>query len=48
MASKPILTKEMNGVNGYFSIVIPALQKGMYIIQLTGRDFQKNKKIVIQ
>ena len=48
VAGKPVLTKEMNGVNGYFSIVIPALQKGMYIIQLTGRDFQKNKKIVIQ
>jgi glucose/arabinose dehydrogenase len=48
VAGKPVLTKETNGANGYFSIVLPALQKGMYIIQLTGRDFQKNQKIIIQ
>jgi hypothetical protein len=48
VAGKPILTKEMNGTIGYFFIVLPALQKGMYIIQLTGRDFQKSQKIIIQ
>lgn len=48
VAGKPVLTKEMNGASGYFSIVLPALQKGMYIIRLTGRNFQKNQKIIIQ
>ena len=48
VAGKPVLTKEMNGANGYLSIVLPDLPKGMYIIRLIGRDFQKNQKIIIR
>jgi glucose/arabinose dehydrogenase len=43
-----VLSKEMNGATGYFSIDIPVLQKGVYIIRVAGRDFQKTEKLMIQ
>jgi glucose/arabinose dehydrogenase len=43
-----LLSKEMNGTSGYFTITLPALQKGIYIIRVAGKDFQKTEKIVIQ
>lgn len=48
VAGIPVLSKEMNGAKGYFSVALPALQKGMYILRLTGRDFQKNQKVIIR
>lgn len=43
-----LLSKEMNGASGYFNVTLPALQKGIYIIRVSGKDFQKTEKIVIQ
>ena len=43
-----ILSRQMNGITGYFTIEVPSLQKGVYIIRVSGKDFQKTEKIVIQ
>ena len=43
-----LLSKEMNGARGYFTIPIPALQKGIYIIRVSGKDFQQTEKIIVQ
>ena len=43
-----LFTKDLNGVSGYFNITLPALQKGMYIIQLSGKSFQHTEKVMIQ
>lgn len=43
-----VYSKLMNGVSGYFTIPLPALQKGMYLVRLTGKAFQQTEKIVIQ
>lgn len=43
-----VFTREMNGTSGYFNLTLPTLQKGMYIISLSGRDFRKTGKIFIQ
>lgn len=43
-----LLSKEMNGASGYFNVPLPVLQKGIYIIRVSGKDFQKTEKIVIQ
>jgi glucose/arabinose dehydrogenase len=43
-----VLSREMNGTTGYFAIDVPTLQKGVYIIRITGKDFQKTEKIIIQ
>jgi hypothetical protein len=43
-----LFSKEMNGATGYFKIPIPALQKGLYIIRVSGKDFQQTEKVVVQ
>lgn len=43
-----VLSREMNGTTGYFAIDVPTLQKGVYIIRIVGKDFQKTEKIIIQ
>jgi glucose/arabinose dehydrogenase len=43
-----VLSKEMNGASGYFNVSLPILQKGIYIIRVSGKDFQKTEKILIQ
>jgi len=48
LAGNRIFTRKMNGVNGYFSITLPSLQKGTYVIRIGGKNFQKNQKIIIR
>ena len=43
-----VFSRVMNGATGYFAIDVPALQKGVYMITIAGKDFQKTEKIVIQ
>ena len=43
-----LLSKEMNGATGYFNLALPALQKGIYIIRVSGKDFHQTEKIIIQ
>jgi len=42
-----LFSKEMNRATGYFNIPIPALQKGLYIIRVSGKDFQQTEKVVV-
>ena len=43
-----LLSKEMNGATGYFNLALPALQKGIYIIRVSGKDFHRTEKIIVQ
>lgn len=45
---KQVYTKDINGQNGYFNIPLPALQKGMYMVRLTGDGFGQTEKVFIQ
>lgn len=45
---KQVYTKDINGQNGYFNIPLPALQKGMYMVRLTGNGFGQTEKVFIQ
>jgi glucose/arabinose dehydrogenase len=47
LEGKQVHTRRMNAARGYFSIQLPTLQKGMYIIKLTGADFQKTERFII-
>ncbi len=43
-----LMSKEMNGTTGYFNLSLPTLQKGLYIVRVSGKDFQHTEKIIIQ
>ncbi|HUN04721.1 MAG TPA: T9SS type A sorting domain-containing protein, partial [Niabella sp.] len=45
---KQVLTRQLKGANGYFSVPLNGLPKGVYIVRLSGRDFHKNQKIMVQ
>ncbi|MEO8406240.1 MAG: PQQ-dependent sugar dehydrogenase [Chitinophagaceae bacterium] len=45
---KLIFTKILNGVSGYFSVPLPAVQSGMYLVQLTADDVKQTEKILIR
>jgi hypothetical protein len=45
---KLVHTKFVNGLAGYFNMTIPQLQKGIYFVRLSGKDFEKTEKIFIQ
>ncbi len=45
---KQVLTRQLKGVNGYFSVALNGLPKGIYIVRLSSRDFHKNQKIIVQ
>jgi hypothetical protein len=48
MFGKVVLINNINGTQGYFSIRVPQLAKGTYIVNIVGRDFQKSEKIFLQ
>lgn len=45
---RPVYSKDMNGSSGYFSIPLPALQKGMYFARFIGEGVSETQKIFIQ
>jgi len=45
---KEVYINNLNGVQGYFSIRLPQLAKGTYIVTIIGRDYQKSEKIAVQ
>ena len=38
----------LNGRQGYFSVALPGLAKGIYFINIVGKDYSKIEKIIIQ
>ncbi|MFT3700777.1 MAG: PQQ-dependent sugar dehydrogenase [Agriterribacter sp.] len=48
LAGNRVFTRKMNGLNGYFPITLPSLQKGTYVIRIAGKNFQRNQKIIIR
>ncbi|RYZ13695.1 MAG: T9SS type A sorting domain-containing protein, partial [Sphingobacteriales bacterium] len=43
-----VASRELNGMTGFFTVDLPVLQKGMYIVRVAGKDFQKTEKIMVQ
>lgn len=43
-----LFAKNVNGITGYFNVTLPVLQKGVYIIRVTGKSVQHTEKIVVQ
>jgi hypothetical protein len=48
MFGKEVYMIDVSGAQGYFSIRLPLLAKGTYIVNLSGKDFQKAEKIIVQ
>jgi hypothetical protein len=47
-SGKEVYRNNLNGVQGYFSITLPELAKGIYLVSLSGKNFNQTKKIIIQ
>jgi glucose/arabinose dehydrogenase len=45
---KRVYSKTMNGASGYFTVPLPSLQKGMYLVKLRSEEFEKTERIVVQ
>lgn len=45
---KQVFVKNVNNVNGYFSVPLPYLQKGIYIVRLISKGNEKNQRVIIQ
>lgn len=43
-----VLTKEINGQQGYFTVTLPALSKGMYWVQIQSSSGNETVKVIIQ
>src|SRR6185436_11526920 len=43
-----VLSRTMSSVTGYFQVPLPAVPKGVYYIQIAGKDFHQTDKIIIQ
>jgi hypothetical protein len=43
-----LYTKNLNGTEGYISIQLPSLAKGIYLVRLQGGDFVKTERILVQ
>jgi hypothetical protein len=45
---REMYSNDLNGRQGYFSIQLPSLAKGIYFVAIQGKDYMKTEKIVIQ
>jgi glucose/arabinose dehydrogenase len=45
---KEMYSNNLNGRQGYFSIQLPALPKGIYFVAIRGKDLNKTERILIQ
>jgi glucose/arabinose dehydrogenase len=45
---RQVLTKNINGLQGYFTSILPALSRGMYWVQLQTASGKETVKIVVQ
>jgi glucose/arabinose dehydrogenase len=43
-----ILTKDINGLQGYFTVTLPALSRGMYWVQLQSASGNETVKVIVQ
>jgi len=48
LGGQEVYAKDMNGAEGFFTIGLPALQKGFYVVSVQGRDGQSTGKILIE
>lgn len=47
-AGRELYRQALNGRQGYFAVNLPALAKGIYFVQLQGKEITKTEKIVIR
>lgn len=43
-----VLVRNMNNSTGYFQVALPTLPKGLYYMQISGKDHRQTEKIIIQ
>jgi glucose/arabinose dehydrogenase len=48
ISGQRVVSKNMNNADGYFQVPLPSLSKGVYYIQVRGKDFNQTDKIIIQ
>ncbi|MEI9909631.1 MAG: T9SS type A sorting domain-containing protein [Bacteroidota bacterium] len=45
---REMYSTDLNGRQGYFSIQLPGMAKGIYFVAIQGKDYTKTEKIFIQ
>lgn len=45
---KEVFSKNFNNSSGYFTVSLPSLQKGMYVVRLTMNGVVRNQRIIVQ
>lgn len=45
---KEMFNSSFNGRQGYFSVQLPNLTRGIYFVRILGKDYNKTEKIIIQ
>ncbi len=48
IGGKEMYNSNLNGRQGYFSVHLPGLARGIYFINIVGKDYSKTEKIIIQ
>lgn len=48
MNGQDVYIKDMNGAEGFFMITLPGLQKGFYVVNVSGKEGQSTGKILIE
>lgn len=48
ISGQKIVSKDMNNADGYFQVVLPPVPKGIYYMQIRGKDFHQTEKLIIQ
>jgi hypothetical protein len=48
LSGQEVYNRDMNGAEGFFSIALPSLQKGFYIVSLAGKGEQFTTKILVE
>lgn len=43
-----IMTKQLNGTEGYFILQAPSVNKGVYFVVIIGSDFRQTEKVIFQ
>ncbi|PZR29526.1 MAG: hypothetical protein DI535_02095 [Citrobacter freundii] len=48
LSGQEVYSKDLNGADGFFSIGLPSLQKGFYVVSVVGKGEQFTAKILIE
>jgi len=43
-----VLSRTMSGATGYFQLPLPSVPRGVYYLQIAGKDFHQTDKIIVR